>query len=95
MSAECEAANSIPEIGSSQPIASQLMNSSDLDYGDDESARKKRRIGGRRATARRGKMSREVLVSDVVQYFIDSFYHLSKTFYPRVTPTQTDHIYTA
>jgi len=43
MSAACEAANSTPEIGSSQPIASQLMNSSDLDYGDDDSARKKRR----------------------------------------------------
>ena len=43
MSAACEAANSNPEIGSSQPIASQLMNSSDLDYGDDDSARKKRR----------------------------------------------------
>ena len=31
-------------------------------------------------------MSSKVLVSDVVQHIIDSSYHLSKTFYPRVTP---------
>ena len=81
MSAACEAASSTPEIGSSQPIASQLMNSGDLDNSDDDSDRNRKKKSHNNKKIERRKMSREAFVTNVVHIILGLVLPLSKTFY--------------
>ena len=81
MSAACEAASSTPEIGSSQPIASQLMNSGDLDNSDEDSDRNRKKKSHNKKKIERRKMSREAFVTNVVHIILGLVLPLSKTFY--------------